>query len=65
MCILSYVLSIGLRVQSLKQDVLDEEEFTLISYVRAADFSHFQDFEAMHHLWMKRHFFADGSKDHE
>ena len=29
MCILSYVLSVGLRVQRLQQDVLDEEEFPL------------------------------------
>ena len=64
MCILSYVLSIGLRVQSLQQDVFDEEEFPLISYVRVAEISRFQDFDAIH-PWMKRHLSADESKDHE
>ena len=64
MCNLSYILSIGLRAQSLQQDVLDEEEFPLISYVRAAELGRFQDLDAMH-LWMERHLFADQSKDSE
>lgn len=52
-CMLSYILSIGLRVQSLEH-ALDEEEFPLLSYVRSLDFSHFQDFDAIQ-LWMTRH----------
>jgi hypothetical protein len=64
MCILSYVLSIGLRVRNLLQEVLNEEEFPLISYARVTEISRFQDFDAMN-LWMKKHLFPDDSKDHE
>ena len=64
MCTLSYAISIGIRVRNLQQEVLNEEEFPLISYVRLTEFSRFQDFEAMN-LWMKRHLFTDESKDHE
>lgn len=65
MCILSYVLSLSLRVQSLQQDVLDEEEFPLTSYIRRhVKISRFQDFDAID-PWMKRHLFADESKDPE
>ena len=63
-CILSYVLSIGLIVQSLQQDVLDEEEFPLISYARLSEISCLQDFEAVG-PWMERHLFAGQSKDNE
>ena len=61
MCILSYVITVGLTVQSLQQDVFDEREFPLISYIRCVThISRFQEFEAMH-LWMKRHLFASQS----
>lgn len=66
MCILSYVLSIGLRIQSLQQDVLDEEEFPLISYARLLEINRFQDFDAdAVGPWMERHLFTDQSKDNE
>ena len=64
MCMLSYVVAIGLRVQDLHEDVLDEEEFPLMSYVRHAEISHFQNFDGMR-LWMNTHLFADSSKDPE
>jgi len=64
MCILSYVLSIGLKVQSLQQEALNEEVFPLIKYVRAAGISCFQDFDAMDH-WMERHLFTNESIDNE
>lgn len=64
MCILSYVMSIGLRIQSPQQDVLDEEEFPLISYARRSKINRFQDFDAVG-PWMERHLFADESKDNE
>jgi hypothetical protein len=64
MCMLSYAISIGIRARDLQQEVLNEEEFPLISYVRLTEFSRFQDFEAMN-LWMTRHLFTDESKDHE
>jgi hypothetical protein len=64
MCMLSYVCSIGRKVQSLQCEVLDEGEFPLISYVRDPDFSRFQDFDAMK-IWMRTHLFADESKDNE
>jgi hypothetical protein len=64
MCLLSYVLSIGLRVRSPQQESLDEGEFPLILYVRIAEFNRLQDFDAMN-LWMKRHLVADKSKDNE
>ena len=64
MCILSYVLSIGLRVQCLQQDVLNEQEFPLISFLRFVGLSYVRDFKAMHQ-WMMRHFVADTSKVHD
>ena len=63
MCILSYVLSIGLRVR-LQQDALDEGEFPLSSYIRLEELSRFQDFDTID-LWMKTHLFADEPKDYE
>ena len=64
MCLVSYALSIGLKVQQLAQHMLDEDEFPLISYARNADVSRFQDFDAMC-KWMGRHLFANetGDKD--
>lgn len=53
-CMLSYVLTIGLRIQSLKEVALNEEEFPLLSYTRLADISCFRDFNAVH-IWMIRH----------
>ena len=64
MCILSYVLSIGKRVQCLQQDVLDEQEFPLISFLRFVGLSYVRDSDAMHR-WMIRHFAADTSKIHD
>ena len=63
MCILSYVLSIGQRVQCLQQDVLDEQEFPLISFLRFVGLSYVRDSSAMHQ-WMMRHFAADTSNVH-
>ena len=64
MCLLSYFLSIGLTVQNLEHDVLDEDEYPLISYARNADISRFQDFDAMC-TWMERHLVVNGAEGHD
>ncbi|KAF1982684.1 hypothetical protein K402DRAFT_457189 [Aulographum hederae CBS 113979] len=57
-CILSYVVSIGLRVQSLQQDILDEAEFPMISYMRSVHNSFFREFDIFY-PWIKKHLFPE------
>ena len=64
MCILSYVVSIGLRARSLQDEALDEDEFPLMSYTRMVKVSRFQDFDAVR-PWMERHVFPHGDEDHD
>ena len=64
MCILSYVLSISLKVHDPQPNVFDEQEFPLLSYVTHVGIGHVQDFDAID-LWMTRHFSANTAKKHD
>ena len=64
MCILSYVLSVSLKVHDPQQDVFDEQEFPLLSYVTHVGIGHVKDVDAID-LWMTRHFSANTAKVHD
>jgi len=61
-CILSYTISVGMRVRDLQRDRFDEDEFPLCTFICTAEFSRFQDFTAVD-AWMKQHLLADRSVD--
>lgn len=62
MCILSYVLTLTLKVQNFQQDVLAEAEFPLVLYVRRVKQRRFRCSDAMN-LWVRRHLFMDEISD--
>ena len=64
MCLLSYAMSVGLRIRGLKKEMLDEDEFPSFSYTRMTGPERFGDFEAMN-AWMKMHLFTKELGDPE
>lgn len=63
-CLLSYIFSVGFRIQELKQDILDEQEFPLLPYAKKANPERFCDYEAVG-LWIANHLSLDGEKYRE